>query len=319
MTLLPDGPPHTGVTLQNSITDVVGLGLNAMDTICVVPRFPQPNTKIHMNAVRTEPGGQVATALATCARLGLRARYIGSVGADDWGRAQLESLRAEGLELHVREVEGAPTQMAMILLEEGVGERTILWRRDPRLKYPVEELRREMIVGARILHLDGCDTTAALQAARWARDAGIPVVIDIDEVYDDSTHELLRLVDYLIAGSDFARRDDGDDRDDALRRLADRYGCPVVGITRGAEGAMFVDHGQIIRSPAFRVPVADTTGAGDVFHGAFIYGVLQNWNLPDIIRFSHAVAAMKCMQIGARRGIPTLSEVKDFLRYHVTP
>ena len=302
--------------MQNNITDVVGLGLNAMDTICVVPRFPQANTKIHLNAMRTEPGGQVATALATCTRLGLKARYIGSVGTDDSGRAQLESLRAEGLELHVREVEGASSQTAIILLEEGVGERTILWRRDPRLQYPVAELRREMITGARILHLDGCDTAASLQAARWAREAGIPVVIDIDEVYDDSTHELLGLVDYLIAGSDFAPRDDGDD---AVRRLADRYGCPVVGITRGAEGALFVNHGEIMKSPAFRVPVADTTGAGDVFHGAFIYGVLQKWNLADIIRFAHAVAAMKCMQIGARRGIPTLSEVKDFLRYHVTP
>ncbi len=301
------------VTLQNNTIDVVGLGLNAMDTICVVPRFPQPNTKIHMNAVRTEPGGQVATALATCTRLGLKARYIGSVGTDDWGKAQLDSLRAEGFELHVREVEGASSQIAIILLEEGVGERTILWRRDPRLQYPVEELRREMIVGARILHLDGCDTTAGLQAARWAREAGIPVVIDIDEVYDESTHELLRLADYLIAGSDFAPGDD------APRELAERYGCPVVGITRGAEGALFVNHSQLIKSSAFRVPVADTTGAGDVFHGAFIYGVLQKWNLADIIRFSHAVAAMKCMQIGARRGIPTLSEVKDFLRYHVSP
>src|SRR5438552_2091383 len=284
MTLLPDGPHHNGVKLQNNITDVVGLGLNAMDTICVVPRFPQPNTKTHMNAVRTEPGGQVATALATCTRLGLKARYIGSVGTDDWGRAQLASLRAEGFELDVREVEGASSQVAIILLEEGVGERTILWRRDPRLKYPVEELRQEMILGGRILHLDGCDSEAALQAARWARKAGMPVVIDIDEIYDDSTHELLRNVDYLIAGSDFA---------EDPRELADRYGCPVVGITRGAEGAVFVDRGRLLTSSAFKVRTADTTGAGDVFHGAFIYGLLQNWALEEVIRFAHATAALK--------------------------
>src|SRR5439155_8517824 len=121
------------------------------------------------------------------------------------------------------------------LLEERIGERTIREPQHPRLLYPVETLRRESVVPSRILHLDGCDTTASLQAARWAREAGIPVVIDIDEVYDDSTHELLRLVDYLIAGSDFPSRDDGDD---APRRLADRYGCPVVGITCGSEGAL---------------------------------------------------------------------------------
>ena len=288
-------------------TDVVGLGLNAMDTICVVPRFPEPNTKTHLREVRVEPGGQVATALATCTRLGLRARYIGSVGTDDWGKMQLASLRAENFDLHVREVDGAASQVAIILLEEGIGERTILWRRDPRLNYPVEDLRREMIAGARILHLDGCDSAAGIQAALWAREAGMPVVIDIDEVYDDSTHELLRLVDYLIASSDFA---------EDPHELADRYGCPVVGITRGLDGAAFLNHGRVIQSPAFKVQVADTTCAGDVFHGAFIYGLLQNWELEDVIRFAHAVAALKCMHIGARRGIPTISEVREFLRNH---
>jgi sulfofructose kinase len=276
-----------------------------MDTICVVSEFPRPNTKTHMREIRVEPGGQVATALATCARLGLRARYIGSVGTDATGKAQIDSLRAENLELHVHEVEGAATQVAVIVLEEGIGERTILWRRDPRLQYPVEALRREMILGGRVLHLDGCDSAAALQAARWAREAGVLIVIDIDEMYDESTHELLRLVDYLIASSDFA---------DDPRELADRYGCPVVGITRGAEGAVFLNRGQLIESPAFKVPVADTTGAGDVFHGGFIYGLLQNWAMEDTIRFAHAAAAMKCMQIGARRGIPTISQVREFLR-----
>jgi sugar/nucleoside kinase (ribokinase family) len=276
-----------------------------MDTICVLPFFPQPNSKTHLRQVRVEAGGQVATALTTCARLDLSARYIGSVGDDSWGKAQLESLRKENLELHVRVVEGAASQMAVILLEEGIGERTILWRRDPALQYPVKELQRELIVSARVLHLDGCDTAAALQAARWAREAGIPVVMDIDEVYDSSTHELLGLVDYLIASSDFAENP---------QDVAGRYGCSVVGITRGAEGAVFWDRGRILQSSGFRVPVADTTGAGDVFHGGFIYGLVQNWNLEDTIRFAHAVAAMKCMQIGARRGIPTLSEVREFMR-----
>ena len=276
-----------------------------MDTICVVPAFPRPNTKTHLRDVRVEPGGQVATALVTCTRLGLKTRYIGSVGSDHWGKLQLASLAGENLELCVREVEGASSQTAVILVEEGIGERTILWQHDPRLVYPAEQLRREWITSARILHLDGCDTEAAIQAARWAREAAIPVVIDIDELYDDSTHELLRLVDYLIAGSDFA---------EDPRELHDRYGCRVVGITRGVEGAVFLDGQQLVNSPAFQVPVADTTGAGDVFHGAFIYGLMQKWNLEDVIRFSHAVAAIKCMQIGARRGIPTLSEVERFLR-----
>jgi sulfofructose kinase len=275
-----------------------------MDTICVMPAFPRPNTKTHLRDVRVEPGGQVATALTTCSRLGLKARYIGSVGGDSWGKAQLASLREENLELHVRIVAGATSQVAVILLEEDIRERTILWRRDPALQYPADELRQDLITTARVLHLDGCDREAALQAAKWARDAGIPVVIDIDEIYDDSTHELLRYVDYLIASSDFA---------DDPRELADRYGCSVVGITRGAEGAVFLDRGRLIESRAFPVPVADTTGAGDVFHGGFIYGLLQQWALEDVIRFAHAAAAMKCVHVGARRGIPTLKQVQEFM------
>jgi len=296
--------------LKNNTIDVVGLGLNAMDTICVVPVFPRPNTKTHIGEVRVEPGGQVATAMTTCARLGLKSRYIGSVGNDAWGTAQLASLRQENLELHVREVDGAVSQVAIIVLEEGIGERTILWRRDPALQYPVDQLRRDLITDAAILHLDGCDTAAALQAARWAHEAGMKIVIDIDEIYNPSTHELLRMVDYLIASSDFS---------EDPQELAARYGCPVVGITRGGDGAVFVDRGRLIRSSGFKVPVADTTGAGDVFHGAFIYGLVQNWVLEDTIRFAHAAAAMKCMHIGARRGIPTLSEVRDFLDHGGRP
>jgi sulfofructose kinase len=294
-----------------SPVDVVGLGLNAMDTICVVDRFPAPNTKTAIRTVRVEPGGQVATALATCAKLGLNTRYIGSVGNDDLGRSQLASLRESGLDTNlVRIVDDATTQFAVILLEEGVGERTILWHHDPRLNYPPEQLDRDVIVSGRLLHLDGCDTAAALQAAQWAKSAGIPVVIDVDQLYDPSTEDLLRHVDYLIAAEDFVESLLGRvPPEQAVRTLASRYGCRVVGVTLGAAGAIFIEDGQLVHSPAFKVSVADTTGAGDVFHGAFIYGLLQGWNLPRIARFSNAAAALKCTQIGARRGIPGLNQI----------
>ncbi len=146
--------------------DVVGLGLNAMDTICVVDRFPKPHTKSPIREVRVEPGGQVATAMAACTRFGLSTRYIGSVGSDDVGKSQLQSLRDSGLNTDdVVVVEGAKTQFAIILLEEGVGERTILWHHDPKLNCLASHITREMIVSGKLLHLDGCDTEAALKAA----------------------------------------------------------------------------------------------------------------------------------------------------------
>ncbi len=296
--------------------DVVGLGLNALDTICVVDAFPNPQSKVPIRKLRVEPGGQVATALATCSRLGLRTRYIGSVGNDDPGRIQLASLRAENLDVqHVRVVEGATTQLAVIVLVEGVGERTILWHHDPRLNYPVDAITPEMIQRARVLHLDGCDSQAALKAARLARESGIPVVIDIDEFYGPETHELLTLTDYLIAAEEFAVEVTGEhDPAAAVSRLASRYGCSVVGVTLGSRGAVFHSLGRTSHFPAFTVPVADTTGAGDVFHGGFIYGLLQAWPLDRIIRFAHATAGLKCMQIGARRGIPRLAEVESFMQ-----
>ena len=297
--------------------DVVGLGLNAMDYITVLPRFPEPHTKVPIKEVRLEPGGQVATALATCCRLGLGGCYIGSVGSDNLGTIQLESLRREGIDTSlVRVVRGATSQLAFALVEDGIGERTILWHRDSKLAFPPSNLTREMVTAGRILHLDGRDSEAALQAAEWAREAGIRVVIDIDQIYDSTTVELLALVDYLIAAEDFALDLTGHDDDErALRELSARFPQGRTGITLGARGAIFLDDdGNVSRSPAFDVPVRDTTGAGDVFHGAFIFGVLRGWELDRIVRFAHAAAAMKCTQLGARAGIPRLAEVEDFLK-----
>lgn len=307
------------ITSAVSQFDVVGLGLNSIDTICVVDEFPKPQSKAPIRRVYTEAGGQVATALVTTARLGLRSRYIGSVGNDDRGRVQLASLQTEGLDTEfVRIVEGASSTMAVILVEERIGERSVLWHRDERLRYPASELQREIVCSGRILHLDGCDSEAAIQAARWARESSIPVVIDIDEIYGESTHELLSLVDYLIAAEEFAARVAGNAPPaETARILAERYKCRVVGVTRGAQGAVFVENGRVLESAAFSIQAVDTTGAGDVFHGAFIYGVLQSWNLEDTVRFAHAAAALKCTQIGARRGIPGVRQVAEFLKQNV--
>ena len=305
---------HNATTIPRF--DVVGLGLNAMDYITVLGQFPEPQTKVPIQEVRLEPGGQVATALATCCRLGLSASYIGSVGTDHLGTMQMESLHREGIDTSlVRVVEGATTQMAFALVEEGIGERTILWHRDSKLIFPTSALTRNMVTSGAILHLDGRDSAAALQAAQWAREASIPIVIDIDQLYDHTTHELLALVDYMIVAEAFARDFSGrDDEEFAVKELASRFPRALVGITLGGRGSIFLEGDQILRSTAFEVPVRDTTGAGDVFHGAFIYGVLKDWSLKETVRFANATAAMKCRELGARAGIPRLTEVETFMK-----
>lgn len=294
--------------------DVVGLGLNAMDYIAVVPRFPRPGGKTDIAQLSLEPGGQVATALTVCARMGLAARYVGSVGSDPLGRLQIESLQREGIDIsHVRVVPDASSQMAFILVEAGVGERTIIWHRDQRLLYPPESVEPDVVTSGRILHLDGRDSAAALRAARLAREAGVPVVIDIDRVYDDDTPRLLQTVDYLIAAEEFGGTFTGcADPLDAAAALAARFPQALTGITLGARGAVFVLDGQPERFPAYEVEVRDTTGAGDVFHGAFIVGLLRGWDVRRIIRFAQATAALKCRRLGARAGIPAAAEVEAF-------
>jgi sulfofructose kinase len=311
---MPDNARATSTLLPP--VDVVGLGLNAMDYVTVVPAFPRPNSKMSIREVRLEPGGQVATALVTCRRLGLDVRYIGSVGSDDLGRTQLASLAREGIDTGlVRVVDGAATQMAIAIVEEGVGERTILWYRDPALTYPWSEVSAAAISNARLLHLDGRDTEAALRAAHLARESGVAIAIDIDKRYDDTTEELLGLVDYLIAAESFALEFTRCDTvGEAALSLSRRWPQALTGVTMGDRGAVFVRNGKVVRSHAFDVPVRDTTGAGDVFHGAFIFGVLNHWDLEETTRFAHAAAALKCRQIGARTGIPRMSEIRAFLK-----
>lgn len=291
------------------IFDVAGIGLNATDTVILLPRFPEYAGKIAFHRELIMPGGQVATAMLTCARLGLQAKYIGTVGDDQRGRIQLESLQASGINLdHVEVRRNCPNQTAYILIDERTGERTVIWKRDDCLRLKPESIREEMITNARMLHVDGTDSEACARAAEIARVNKIPVTVDVDTVYA-GFERVLPFVDYLIASSEFPSRwmkEPSTVR--ALEQLQDKYRIPVVGVTLGSFGALIRTQGQLIYSPGFEVNCVDTTGAGDVFHGAFCYSVLQNQSMHEALEFSNAMAALNCTALGARGGIATLAE-----------
>ncbi|HKX27928.1 MAG TPA: carbohydrate kinase family protein [Blastocatellia bacterium] len=295
--------------------DVVGFGLNAVDHLVTIPRFPQFNTKVRLSDHRQMPGGQVSSAMVGAQRLGLRASYIGKVGYDNEGRMVIESLQKEGVDCsHVRIAVGAKTQGAVIIIEQFSGERTILWYHDDGTRIAAEELKREMITEGRVLHLDGFDTQAALQAARWARESGMPVTIDLDTIYP-GIDELLPLVDCLITSQALANDLTGTmDEREALKRLHERYGCYLVAMTQGARGALAYVDQEYLASSAFRPPVIrDTTGAGDAFRAGFIYGLCQGLEIEESMRVANAVAALQCREMGARDGLPTEAELKEFL------
>ncbi len=260
------------------------------------------------------PGGQVASAMVACARLGLRAKYIGAVGDDERGRIQMESLRGKGIDLdHVQLRRGCANQSAYIIVDQSSGERTVFWRRDDCLRIHPEEIAPEQIACARLLHIDGHDTPAVAHAAGIARQRGIPVTVDVDTIYA-GFDSVLPNVDYLIGSSEFPAGWTGEqDPFRALEMLQNEYGMRVAAMTLGAHGALARCEGRFVYSPAFVVNCVDTTGAGDVFHGAFCYAVLQGMPIAESLEFSNAMAALNCMALGARGGICGVDEVRALM------
>jgi sulfofructose kinase len=294
--------------------DVVGVGLNATDTMLVVPHFPAYGGKVPFLSEAYSPGGQVATAMVACAKLGLRAKYIGTIGDDERGRIQMESLRGSGINLdHVQQRHNCPNQSAYIVIDQSTGERTVFWSRPDCLRIAPEEIAPEQITCAQLLHIDGHDTLAVEHAARIAREHGIPVTVDVDTIYP-GFERVLPLVDYLIASSEFpARWTRIEDPFEALAAIQDEHGMRVAAMTLGAHGALARAEGRYYYSPGFVVDCVDTTGAGDVFHGAFCYSVLQKMPLAEALEFSNAMAALNCTGTGARGYIATIDEVGQLI------
>ena len=294
--------------------DVVGVGLNATDTLILVRHFPAYAGKVAFEREVVSPGGQVATALVTCAKLGLRTKYIGTAGGDERGRIQLESLRHAGINLNDVEVRAnCPNQTAYIIVDQSTGERTVLWNRNECLRLEPDSITADKIACARLLHIDGHDTPAVAKAAEIARAHQIPVTLDVDTIYH-GLDRLLPHVDYLVASSEFPLQwTQNGDPFRALEMIQKEYRIPVAAMTLGAHGALALLEGRFLYSPAFVVNSVDTTGAGDVFHGAFCYSVIENMPLREALEFSNAMAALNCTALGARGRISTAEEARAFM------
>jgi sulfofructose kinase len=291
--------------------DLVAVGLNATDTLIPLTKYPARGSKVEYSNATVMPGGQAATTAVACATWGLTTRYVGKLGEDDAARLHREAFSRSGVDAQIVAVPGAASLQNLIMVDEG--ERTVLFQRDERMVLRPEDLRREWIVSARALHLDGCDTAAATLAATWARDAGIPVIADLDDLYP-GVEALIEKIDYLIVSRDFPCRLMGDpDIENALRQMQLKFGCRLTAATLGEDGVVAWDGERFHYRDAYRVPVADTTGAGDIFHAGFVYGLLQGWPLERQLDFSCAAAAMNCMAAGARGGIKSVAEIEELM------
>ena len=297
--------------------DVVGFGLNMTDLLVVLERFPEPDSKQPVRRQAYSPGGQAASAMVACARLGWRARYVGCFGDDENGGQGRSSLADEGVDISAcRVASDTRNGMSVILVDERTGERTVLWSRDAGLKLRPEDVDPAAVCAGRLLLVDCHDTAASTVAARHARRAGVRTVIDVERVRD-GIDELLAEIDMIITARDFPAALTGKGTPGAaLRAIRDAYRPALVCMTLGAEGSLTLVGDVEMRTPAFQVPVVDTTGAGDVFRGGFISGWLRDGDdakTEDVLRYANAVAALKCRGLGAREASPAPAEVEALL------
>jgi sulfofructose kinase len=290
---------------------VIGVGINATDTIIRLPHFPTLDSKVEMLSAEVKPGGQVASAMVACRRWGLRARYVGKIGDDSAGKLQVREMQRERVEAHWLVARGSSSQIAYILVDEPSGERTILWKRDPAITLLPQDLKRSWISGAHVLLVDGHDTPAATQAARWAREQSIKVVADLDNLYPE-VEALLQFVDFPITSQEFPGRLTGEKNLlKSLPAILSKFKHHLIAVTLGRLGVLAWDGAQFLLCPGFQVRAIDTTGAGDILHGAFVYGLAHAWPLQKILEFSCAAAALNCTAPGARGHIASFDEIAN--------
>jgi sulfofructose kinase len=316
--------------------DVVGVGANSVDYVYRLPAFPAPDSptaKLRIAHHAISCGGQTATTLCVCAAMGLRSRYVGATGTDDRGRLMRDELSRRGVDLAHARVRETTNAFAVILLDDAQGERVVLWDRESGLDLAPDDIDPGVIRDARLLHVDDVDVEAAIRAASMARDAGIPVTSDIERV-GDRIDALIAAVTIPIFAEHVLEPLTGErDFERALRAIQRQrarlppsllrsFGGPrrpnttyggMACVTLGARGAMLLDGDRLHHEPAFQVAVSDTTGAGDVFRGAFIAALLRGDAPGDILRFANAAAAISCTRLGAINGVPTLDETLQLL------
>lgn len=295
--------------------DVIGLGFATLDTIGLAPRMPGLDDHLLLEDLTQQGGGPVAQALVTLTRLGATAGFAGRVGDDEAGTRIRAGLAKEGVDVtHLQTAPGGRSHQSIILVDRDSGKRSICAFRGDAGSVALDEPTLAYLCSGRYLHLDGHSPDMAAIAAREAVARGVRVCVDAGAGGNpEHLLPLVRSAHIVIAAERFALNvSSGGTVAAAAADLLD-MGPEIVVVTQGDAGSYTRTRDAAFTTPAFSVPVVDTTGAGDVFHGAYLYGLLQDWDLESIASFASATAALKCTQLGGRAGIPRLPVVQAFL------
>lgn len=294
--------------------DVCALGGVCWDYVGIVDCYPELDEKALLSEVIQMGGGLSGTAMAAVAALGGSAAIFGRIGDDDFGAKILDGFHKERVDTSGLEVlPGITSQFAFCVAHRETGRRSIFWKPGSYERMVPGEVDLEALTDCKCLLVDHHHLAAATDAARYARAKGIPVVADIEREHPDAI-EFLQAVDVPILPRGFVRALSGDDDLDRAAAYIQSLGPKTVIITCGDEGVLAYADGQRLHQPAFCVlPVIDTTGAGDVFHGAFAYGLALGYDLPRNLAFAGAVAALSCRGLGGRGALATMAEVQEIM------
>jgi sulfofructose kinase len=298
--------------------DCIGFGMNAIDYLSILDPYPKLDEKVEVIESSMQGGGPVPTAMVTLARLGAKVAYIGKIGNDPEGRFIKEQLDKEGVNTDYLIVDKkSKTSKAFIWVDKKSGKRTVALDKIKLIPTKVNELKFLNSISTRFLHIDGRESEINIFLAQWAKRLGAKVSLDVGSLRTDA-EPAFPFVNHLIVSKRFAC---------GFTKLSDplltckelmKKGFETVVVTIGEDGCICGSSrgrtDKIFHSPSFSVKVVDTTGAGDVFHGAFIYGLLEKWDLKKTAKFANACAAMKCRKLGGREGIPDLAEVTSFIK-----
>lgn len=304
--------------MMEKTLDVIGLANPMQDLLVDLDKLPVTNQNMRLKEYCFQGGGNVTTALAAAGTLGLKASCVGVVGDDLFGYANIEDFKFNHVDTSRIVIDpGKRTDFSIAVTESGCDGKNFLSISGTCRQLQPEDLDEKYIQSAKVLHLGGLITPACVRAAEMIHASGGKVCIDANyyrpDVYENYAH-----YDFFIASETYYKGVvadkglDGNDRESVVRYIRSQ-GPEVVLFTFGTEGGFGLDGDEFFTWPIFKVKTVDSTGAGDVFHGAYIYCYLQGWDIKTSVRFCAAVSAIKCTRQGGRMGIPTAEHVMKFL------
>lgn len=293
--------------------ELLGIGFCAVDYVGVVPYIPV-NSKVEMKNLKKQNGGACATAVFTAARLGLSTGFIGKIGNDEEGKMILEDFKKGKINTSgIIVEENASSATTFVWIEEKTGNRSIAWSLGSKCSLQSEELDKSIIKSAKVIHLDGHENKAAVEAIKLVKNIGTKISLDGGSL-TPNIEEIMKYTNFLIVSEEFAKKITGLDKKEYFLKKLKGYKSELVIVTCGKDGYYGYIGEKYIEKRPFKVDVVDTTGAGDVFHGAFLYGYLRGMDFEKALEFASAVASLKCTRFGVRIAIPTFGETVDFIK-----